>query len=86
MEQKKVSGLDRYKGCLLRLAIGDVLETALEFQPPGSFAPITDIIGGGPFQLKPGQWTDDTSMAKMILWANERKSKPLLPMAHGSVL
>ena len=23
----------------------------------------TDMIGGGPFQLKPGQWTDDTAMA-----------------------
>ena len=21
------------------------------------------MIGGGPFRLKPGQWTDDTSMA-----------------------
>jgi ADP-ribosylglycohydrolase len=24
---------------------------------------MTDIVGGGPFRLKPGQWTDDTSMA-----------------------
>ena len=22
-----------------------------------------DMIGGGPFRLEPGQWTDDTSMA-----------------------
>ena len=21
------------------------------------------MVGGGPFRLKPGQWTDDTSMA-----------------------
>ena len=30
---------------------------------PGTFEPITDIVGGGPFGLEPGQWTDDTSMA-----------------------
>lgn len=55
--------IKRYKGCLLGLAIGDALGTTLEFQPPGSFEPITNIIGGGPFNLMPGQWTDDTSMA-----------------------
>ena len=55
--------LERYRGCLLGLAVGDALGTTLEFQPPGSFKPITDMIGGGPFNLQPGQWTDDTSMA-----------------------
>ena len=53
----------RYRGCLLGLAVGDALGTALEFRQPGSFDPITDMVGGGPFNLKPGQWTDDTSMA-----------------------
>lgn len=53
----------RYHGCLLGLAIGDALGTTLEFREPGSFEPITDMLGGGPFHLKPGQWTDDTSMA-----------------------
>lgn len=55
--------LNRYRGCLLGLAVGDALGTTLEFKPPGSFKPITDMVGGGPFHLKPGQWTDDTSMA-----------------------
>ena len=55
--------IERYKGCLLGLAIGDALGTTLEFQRPGSFEPVTDMIGGGPFNLAPGQWTDDTSMA-----------------------
>jgi ADP-ribosyl-[dinitrogen reductase] hydrolase len=54
---------DQYRGCLLGLAIGDALGTTLEFSRPGSFTPIKDIVGGGPFHLKPGQWTDDTSMA-----------------------
>ena len=55
--------LDRYQGCLLGLAVGDALGTAVEFKPRGSFEPLQDMIGGGCFNLKPGQWTDDTSMA-----------------------
>jgi ADP-ribosylglycohydrolase len=55
--------LDRYRGCLLGLATGDALGTTLEFEQPGSFEPLTDMVGGGPFNLKPGEWTDDTSMA-----------------------
>jgi ADP-ribosyl-[dinitrogen reductase] hydrolase len=55
--------LSRYRGCLLGLAVGDALGTTLELPPPGTFTPIDDLIGGGPFNLKPGQWTDDTSMA-----------------------
>lgn len=55
--------LDRYKGCLLGLASGDAVGTTLEFFPPGTFKPIADMNGGGPFALAPGQWTDDTSMA-----------------------
>ena len=54
---------NRYVGAMLGLAVGDALGTTLEFQSPGSFRPITDMVGGGPFGLKPGQWTDDTSMA-----------------------
>ena len=54
---------ERYAGALLGLAAGDALGTTVEFKAPGTFKPITDIVGGGPFGLKPGQWTDDTSMA-----------------------
>jgi ADP-ribosylglycohydrolase len=52
----------RYRGALLGLAAGDALGTTLEFKPPGTFAPIDDMVGGGPFDLEPGQWTDDTSL------------------------
>lgn len=55
--------IERYRGCLLGLAAGDAVGTTLEFSPPGSFAPVEDMLGGGPFHLAPGQWTDDTSMA-----------------------
>ncbi len=54
---------DRARGALLGLAVGDALGTTLEFELPGSFEPIDDMLGGGPFDLEPGQWTDDTSMA-----------------------
>jgi ADP-ribosylglycohydrolase len=55
--------LNRYKGCLLGLAAGDAVGTTLEFRTPGTFQSINDMVGGGPFGLEPGEWTDDTSMA-----------------------
>ncbi len=55
--------IERYRGSLLGLAAGDAVGTTLEFKRPGTFTPINDMVGGGPFRLKPGQWTDDTSMA-----------------------
>lgn len=55
--------IDRYRGALMGLAIGDALGTTLEFKAPGSFEPISDMVGGGPFGLEAGEWTDDTSMA-----------------------
>jgi ADP-ribosyl-[dinitrogen reductase] hydrolase len=58
-----VTTLDRYRGAILGLAAGDALGTTLEFTTPGEFAPIADMVGGGPFNLRPGEWTDDTSMA-----------------------
>ena len=54
---------DRAVGALLGLACGDAVGTTLEFERPGSFEPIDDMAGGGPFDLRAGQWTDDTSMA-----------------------
>ena len=53
---------DRATGALLGLALGDALGTTLEFQPRPARPVITDMVGGGPFHLQPGQWTDDTSM------------------------
>jgi ADP-ribosyl-[dinitrogen reductase] hydrolase len=53
----------RFRGALLGLAVGDAIGTTVEFKPPGSFPAVTDMVGGGPFHLAPGQWTDDTSMA-----------------------
>jgi ADP-ribosylglycohydrolase len=59
----EVSALDRAVGALLGLACGDAVGTTLEFRLPGTFEPITDMVGGGPFRLPAGAWTDDTSLA-----------------------
>ena len=53
----------RYLGALVGLAVGDALGTTLEFARPGTFEPVRDMTGGGPFSLHAGEWTDDTSMA-----------------------
>jgi ADP-ribosyl-[dinitrogen reductase] hydrolase len=55
--------IDRSRGCLLGLAVGDAVGTTVEFQSRGAFKPLTDMTGGGPFRLRAGEWTDDTSMA-----------------------
>ena len=55
--------LDKAKGCLIGLAIGDALGAPVEFSDWGTFKPVTNYRDGGPFNLKAGQWTDDTSQA-----------------------
>ena len=54
---------DRARGALLGLAVGDAVGTTLEFKQRDTYPLLTDMIGGGPFGLKPGEWTDDTAMA-----------------------
>jgi len=51
---------ERYRGSLLGLACGDALGAPVESRPRGSFEPVSDMSGGC---LRPGEWTDDTSMA-----------------------
>ncbi len=53
---------DRAHGALLGMAVGDAIGTTLEFRPRDT-GQVSDMVGGGPFALAPGQWTDDTSMA-----------------------
>ena len=54
---------DRASGALLGLAVGDAVGTTLEFAARDSYEHLTDLLGGGPFNLQPGQWTDDTALA-----------------------
>lgn len=61
----EVSLKDRFLGCLVGLAVGDAYGTTFEFTKRTRMPQELhdDIIGGGPFDMKPGEWTDDTSMA-----------------------
>ena len=54
---------DRAVGALVGLAVGDAVGTTIEFKPKPQYALIEDMVGGGPFGLKAGDWTDDTAMA-----------------------
>lgn len=59
-----VHGLrERFQGVLLGLAVGDALAAATQYKRPGRFAPVGDLLGGGPFDLPRGAWSDDTAMA-----------------------
>ena len=55
--------LNRFRVSMIGLAVGDAMGVPLEFTSPGTFKPVSDMIGGGYFDLKPGEWTDDTSTA-----------------------
>lgn len=57
---------DRGVGALVGLAIGDALGTTLEFSERDEKPPVVDMVGGGPFGLQPGEWTDDTAMAMAL--------------------
>ncbi len=54
---------DRAIGAFLGLAVGDAVGTTLEFKPRDKQERVKDMVGGGPFGLRPGEWTDDTTMA-----------------------
>jgi ADP-ribosyl-[dinitrogen reductase] hydrolase len=56
---------DRFLGCLVGLAVGDAYGTTYEFKRRSNMPKELpdDIVGGGPFDMNPGEWTDDTSMA-----------------------
>jgi ADP-ribosyl-[dinitrogen reductase] hydrolase len=61
---------NRARGALLGLAVGDALGTTLEFTAPAAPAfptlatgPHREVVGGGPFNVAPGQVTDDTQLA-----------------------
>jgi ADP-ribosylglycohydrolase len=52
----------RFHGALLGLAVGDALAAATQFRKPGTFGAVGDLLGGGPFDLPRGGWSDDTAM------------------------
>ncbi|HEY5950942.1 MAG TPA: ADP-ribosylglycohydrolase family protein, partial [Kofleriaceae bacterium] len=76
-------------GPLLGMAVGDALGTTYEFERPDqadyptlATGPATDVVGGGPFDLKAGQITDDTQMAVCLARSlTERRAIDMLDIA-----
>lgn len=62
MKPSEITLLDRYLGAISGLACGDAIGASLEFRERDKFPHLTAMVGGGKFKLKPGEWTDDTSM------------------------
>lgn len=62
LAQPRHAVLDVFRGSLVGLAVGDALGSTVEFEKPGCAVP-KNLVGGGPFRLKAGEWTDDTSQA-----------------------
>jgi len=67
---------DRVLGCMLGAAVGDALGAPFEFLPGGVYRrrfPTPELegdgemIGGGAFDWSPGEFTDDTQMALVIV-------------------
>ena len=66
---------NRALGAFLGLAVGDAVGTTLEFCSRDAQPRLEDMVGGGPFDLPRGYWTDDTTMALALadsLAASER--------------
>ena len=56
----------RFRGALVGLAVGEALAAPVVLGRPGSFAPVRDLVGGGPHDLPRGAWGDDTAMALCV--------------------
>ncbi len=68
---------DRVVGSLVGLAVCDAVGTTVEAMPPGSFDLVLDMLGGGKFDLLPGQVRLETECMCM---------KPLLACSGRMIL
>ncbi|MFM1887248.1 MAG: hypothetical protein RL026_2405 [Pseudomonadota bacterium] len=57
---------DRFRGMWLGAAVGDALAVPMQDRPAGHVPLPTGMVGGGPFHLPPGAWTDDTAVAACV--------------------
>lgn len=62
--------LDRVRGVLVGLALGDALGAPVEFDSPARIGDhreeLFELPGGGGFDWEPGEFTDDTQMALVL--------------------
>lgn len=63
MKIQMINKLDRYKGCLVALAIGDALGSPIQFKNRDTYLHIKKYTTGGKFNSQKGEYTDDTAMA-----------------------
>lgn len=70
---------DKFRGCLLGLAVGDALGAPLEFlardEIAARYGTLREMIGGGWLETQPGEFTDDTQMAIAIARSIVRRKK-----------
>jgi ADP-ribosylglycohydrolase len=57
---------DRYRGLVLGLVLGDALAAPVQHRRPGTFTPLGDLLGGGPFELPRGAWSDDAAVPLLL--------------------
>ena len=67
---------ERFVGTLFGLAVGDAVAAATQFRRPGSFSPVGDMLGGGPFDLPRGA---ETVASGVIAHLIPRASQPRAP-------
>lgn len=61
--------IQRAQGAVVAAATGDALGAPYEFQGPVAASDDIDMVGGGVLDWQVGEWTDDTSMAIVVLEA-----------------
>ena len=87
MKKTNEKQLDRIRGALYGVAVGDALGGPLEFmsdwQICNTYGRVTDMIGGGWLNLKPGEVTDDTWDSSLLhgLTASQRTLAAPAPIA-----
>jgi len=76
-KKKLITGevLDRIKGAMYGLVVGDCLGAYIEFTEKDYHTYVRDYHAGGPHRLRAGDWTDDTAMALAVLDSIGQKGK-----------
>ena len=74
---------ERFRGCLLGLAVGDAVGTTVDGKKRGSFTPLTDMVGGGRYRLLPGQVGGSPSVFSAFLFDSGKSTVfPYHPNAY----
>jgi ADP-ribosylglycohydrolase len=71
----------RIKGSIFGVAVVDALGGPVEFQPRGSFQPVTHFMHNDTFDVPPGTWTDDTSMTLCLAQSLIASNGNFIPQA-----